>query len=176
MTDEPLVDTEKTEAPKGVNRFGNLPPPSDLKTGTPSPPADSKPKNSRGQSASKKSPLPPWKAGAISAWVQQLYVTAGTFLKVNSDPEVAAIGDGLVNIAEPAGKAWESLAKRHEWLRRMFDKLMTTSEIGEIFWIHVPVFIPVLSKYGPFRQKIADFTSEFEAEMSSQTETMADAT
>lgn len=170
MTDPPLVDTETKERP---NRFGDspLPPPDELKTSTAfDADKDKKPNNKRTpNTGGKKTPLPPWRANAIAQWVEQCYTTLGSILKMNSDPEIANIGNGLVSIAEPAGKAWEKLAKRHEWLRRVFDRLMTSSDLAEIFWIHFPVFMPVLAKWGPFRQGLNDLSSEFEDAMAEET-------
>lgn len=131
------------------------------------PEKDAKPRNLK--PPPKRSPLPPWRVNAIANWVSQIYTTLGSLLGSNPDPEIKQLAQGLIAIAEPAGAAWEKLAKRHEWLRRLFDKLMTSSDLAEIFWIHVPIFVPILRKWGPFRQGMDNIADEFSREFTEQT-------
>lgn len=109
-----------------------------------------------------KSPLPPWRAGAISKWVGAIYDSGGTALITLGH---ADYGQCVKDIAEPAGICWEKLAKRHEWLRRFFDRIMTGSEISEIVWVHFPLFMLMLKDMGLLRPMNFAITEEFADEM-----------
>ena len=127
-----------------------------------------KPTRGRRASTAKPSkPMPRWKDGQIAQFVERVYKTAGGMLLLNPDPEIRIIAQTIIQCAEQAGIAWEKVAKRHEVIRRMFDRLMTTSDLGELFWAHVPILVPVLRKFGPFRGTIEgledEFASEFDA-------------
>lgn len=109
-----------------------------------------------------KSPLPPWRSGAISKWVTAMYDSGGTALITLGH---ADYGQCVKDIAEPAGQCWEKLAKRHEWLRRFFDRIMTGSEISEIVWVHFPLFMLALKDMGLLRPMNWAITQEFADEM-----------
>lgn len=111
-----------------------------------------------------KKPLPRWKDGAISTFAERVYKTVGSMAMLNNDPEIRLIGQQLTEIAYQCGEAWEKVAKRNEMVRRFFDRVMTTSDMGELFWVHVPVLIPVLRKFGPFRSAFANVQEQFEEE------------
>ena len=113
----------------------------------------------------KKSPLPPFRAGVISKFMKQVYEAGGGAL-INFGHE--DYGQSIIDIAEPAGIVWEKLAKRHEWLRRFFDRIMTTSEFSELFWIHFPILMLVMKDTGLLRPMTASVTEEFAEEMAKE--------
>lgn len=119
--------------------------------------------NKDGKTKTKK-PLPRWKDGAISDFTQKVYKAAGAALLINHDPEIRLIGQQLIDCAYQCGEAWEKVAKRNEMVRRVFDRLMTTSDLGELFWSHVPIFVPVLRRFGPLRRTFTNIQDQFDEE------------
>jgi len=124
---------------------------------------DKAPRKVKGEK--KKSPLPPWRSGAIAKWVTAIYDSGGTALVTLGH---ADYGQCVKDIAEPAGICWEKLAKRHEWLRRFFDRIMTGSEFSEIIWVHFPIFMLMLKDMGLLRPMNFAITQEFADEMASE--------
>ena len=120
-----------------------------------------------------KKPLPRWKDGNISAFCERVYKSAGGVLLFNPDPEIRLIGQSLIECAVPAGIAWEKVAKRHEVIRRFFDRIMTTSDLGELFWAHLPVLVPVFRRFGPLRGTVEGLQEEFEREFTDASEASA---
>jgi hypothetical protein len=115
-----------------------------------------------------KKPLPRWKDGAISAYAEKIYKAAGAAALLNHDPEIRHIGQQMIECAYQCGEAWEKVAKRNELVRRFFDRIMTTSDMGELFWAHIPILIPILRKFGPFRSNFANIQEQFEEEFANQ--------
>ncbi len=111
-----------------------------------------------------KKPLPRWKDGAISDFAEKIYKASGAALQLNHDPEIRLIGQQLIECAYQCGQAWEKVAKRNELVRRIFDRLMTTSDLGELFWAHVPIFVPVLRRFGPLRATFNNIQEQFDEE------------
>lgn len=111
-----------------------------------------------------KKPLPRWKDGQISTFCERVYKAAGGACLLNSDPEIRLIGQSLIECAYQAGQAWEKVAKRHEIVRRFFERIMTTSDLGELFWAHLPILVPVFRRFGPLRGTIDGLQEEFNRE------------
>ena len=118
-----------------------------------------------------KSPLPPWRAGAIAKWTAAVYDSGGTALITLGH---ADYGQCIKDIAEPAGMCWEKLAKRHEWLRRFFDRVMTGSELSEIVWVHFPLLMLALKDMGLLRPMNWAITKEFADEMENEMQSRAE--
>lgn len=105
-------------------------------------------RTSVGKATSKPSkPLPTWKDGQIAAFATSTYHTIGGIID-SVDPGFAEV---LKDIAEPAGKAWEKLAKQHVSVRRFFVFLMSGSTMTEVVMVHMPMFAYLATRYGPFR-------------------------
>lgn len=164
----PVADSAPgTEPTEETNRFddflGNL-------EDTPEELKDIPPRRGRAakvkmtKEARPRKPLPRWKDGAISTFAERIYKTAGAALLINHDPEIRLIGQQLIDCAYQCAEAWEAVAKRNEMVRRVFDRLMSTSELGELFWAHVPIFVPVLRKFGPLRSAFGNIQEQFEEE------------
>jgi hypothetical protein len=118
-----------------------------------------------GKPAPSKPAMAPWKNGAIAAFVTRLYKMGGTFFQTMGREQY---GQAIIDISEPAGVVWEKLAKRHEWLRRFFDRLMSTSDMSELFWVHFPLFLLVVNDMGLLRRvenSETGINAEFQAEM-----------
>lgn len=111
----------------------------------------------------KRQPLPPWKTGQISQFVEQLYTLGGSSLIGLGNERY---GQVFVNIAEPAGQAWEKVARRHEWLRRFFDKIMSGSEITELVMAHAPIIVMLFSDAGLLRLSNSQVAQDFNDELS----------
>jgi hypothetical protein len=92
-------------------------------------------------------PLPTWKDGQISGFATSTYNTIAGIIE-SVDPGFSA---ALKDIAEPAGKAWEKLAKQHVSVRRLFMFLMSGSTMTEVVMVHMPLFAYLATRYGPFR-------------------------
>ena len=120
-----------------------------------------------------KRPLSRWKDGAISTFCERVYKAAGGACLLNSDPEIRLIGQSLIECAYQAGEAWEKVAKRHEVVRRFFDRIMTTSDLGELFWAHLPILVPVFRRFGPLRSTIDGLQEEFNREYADSEPTAA---
>lgn len=108
----------------------------------------------RGTSAppKKKPPLPPWRDGVISAFVENAYEIAGNLLE-SYEPAISA---ALKAIAPSAGTAWENCARDSPALRRWFHMLMTTSKFSELMMVHLPLGIVLMHRFGPLRQATDD--------------------
>lgn len=128
-------------------------------------PSDKAPRKIRETREKKKTPLPPWRAGQISKFVAGLYTTGGNLFIARGQEDY---GQSIIDIAEPAGVVWEKLAKRHEWLRRFFDRIMTTGELSELFMIHFPLFMLALRDLGLLRPMNMQITEEFAEEMAKE--------
>ena len=92
-------------------------------------------------------PVPPWKEGAIAKFAQGLYETVGGM----GEPFDPICGAAFTRVAEPAGKAWEKLAKQHIGVRRFFGYIMSGSTIAEVLIVHAPLALAIVSHHGPFR-------------------------
>jgi hypothetical protein len=161
LTDTPIVDLASAGGPVS-NDEKDKPP----KRGV------GRPKGSlsgaRTTGPKKQTPLPPWKDGVIASWATNLYTTAGRMVAA-FDPNYGTV---LQGIAEPAGQAWENLAKNSPQMRRVFHHLMTTTKLSELIMAHIPLFILVLHKHGPVKNQFEKFADKFAGEMA---ETMASA-
>lgn len=115
----------------------------------------------------KKAPLPTWRNGVISKWVAGIYEAGGTALSTLGH---ADYGQCMKDVAEPAGVCWEKLAKRHEWLRRFFDRVMSGGEVSEIIWVHFPLFMLALKDMGLLHPMNFSITQEFADEMANEME------
>lgn len=113
------------------------------------------------RSPKQRAPLPRWKDGQISGFCDRVYKAAGGVCLLNPDVEIRLIGQGLIDSAGPAGVAWEKVAKRHEIVRRFFERIMTTSDMGELFWAHLPILIPFFRRFGPMRGSFEGLQEEF---------------
>ena len=119
---------------------------------------DVKPRSRRSRKTETPKKIPTFRAGQISKFAADIYRAAGGTLTAMGRE---TYGAQLIAIAEPAGAVWEKLARRHEWLRRFFDKIMTGSEFSELFWVHFPLFVLVLNDLGilnpqNFAREVAD--------------------
>lgn len=104
--------------------------------------------------AAKRAPASaPWKSGAISSFATSGYRSAASLMRVWGWADWAAICD---EIAEPAGNAWEKVAKRNEAVKRLFDRLMQTGEFSELLWAHFPLFVFAAGKAGVFQRVMTD--------------------
>lgn len=138
------------------------------KAGTFEPPGidpDVKPNRARKSAPppKKRPALPPWKDGVISHWATNLYQTAGQMV-VPFEPNYGAI---LQGISEPAGQAWENLARDSPGLRRVFHSLMTTTKMSELIMAHMPLIILVLHKHGPVQEQMSRFAEKLSEESTS---------
>lgn len=115
-------------------------------------------------SPKKRSPLPPWRDGVISEWATNLYRMGGEVIEQFDEP----YGQILQNIAVPAGQAWENLARDSPQLRRFFHWMMTTGKLSELVFAHTPLFMYMLHRYGPARDRMEDFAEKFANEMEKQ--------
>ena len=145
--DIPLIDLEKGKfiAGDGPRKRGR--PPGSANTG---------PK--------KRAPLPPWRDGVIASWVQNFYETAGKAIENFDEP----YGVIIQNIAPAAAQAWENLARDNPQLRRFFAWIMTTGKLTELVFAHSPLFLYVLHRYGPARERMDEFSEKFAEEMDKQ--------
>lgn len=105
----------------------------------------------------KKPPLPPWKDGVISGFMEQLYETAGDIILPYSEP----YGYAFKGIAEGCGQAWEACAKDSPALRRFIHSLMSASNFSKLAAAHMPLFIVALHQHGPLRQVTDDIAAEY---------------
>lgn len=111
--------------------------------------------------AKPKTPVPQLKANAVAAFVEQAYTMAGAgFILMGR----VAYGEALQTIAKPAGEVWDKLAKRHETLRKIFHRLMETSEFSELFWVHMPLLMLFVNDAGLFKR--VGLLGEFDDELS----------
>lgn len=123
---------------------------------TPIPPS----KQPRTTAAGRKTklPLPPWRDNAIADWVENVYTVGGELVKSWDEP----LGLALSNIAEPAGKAWEKMAKQNITVRRWFAWMMQGSTTAELAIIHFPVFMILFMKINPMmRRDMTKLSEEF---------------
>lgn len=109
----------------------------------------------------------PWKAGAIASFTTQGYHAIANVCRTFGWNDWADVFD---TIAEPAGPAWEKVAKRNEVVRRMFDRIMTTGDFSELLWAHFPLFVFAAGKGGLFNRVMTDgvgaeFTTALQEEM-----------
>lgn len=104
------------------------------------------------RSAPRKTPLPPWKDGVISAFMENLYDSAGDLLM----PFNEAYGMSFKAIAENCGNAWERAAKDSIWVRRWIHSLMQASVFSQLAFAHMPLAIVALHQHGPLRQATDD--------------------
>ena len=139
----PSISTNETTPRRSRRRLGDARPPRERKP---------------------KAPLPRWRDGQISAFCERLYKAMGGVLLMNPDPEIRIIGQGFVDSAIPASIAWEKVAKRHEIVRRFFERIMTSSELGELFWAHLPILVPFFRRFGPMRGSFDNLQEEFDRE------------
>lgn len=119
----------------------------------------------------KKPPTVPWKNGAIAAFATKGYQSAATLMRMWGWNDWA---DVFEQIAEPAGTAWEKVAKRNEAVKRLFDRLMQTGEFSELLWAHFPLFVFAAGKGGLFQRVMTDgvgaeFTTQLTEEMRNRT-------
>jgi hypothetical protein len=141
-------------------------------TFTPNDTSDKPPKRGPGRpkgslssrSPKRQTPLPPWKDGVISSWAENLYKTTGRLVAA-FDPNYGTV---LQGIAQPAGQAWENLAKDSPPMRRLFHTLMTTTKLSELIMAHLPLFILVLHQHGPIKNSFDGIAEKFAGEMAEQ--------
>lgn len=110
-----------------------------------------------------RTPLPRWKDGAISEFATKIYTVGGATLAASKNERAQDYGTAFMGIAEPAGIAWEKIAKRNEIVRRFFDKLMTGGDVTELIFAHAPLFVMMFSDMGILR--FNGLKEEFETEM-----------
>lgn len=109
------------------------------------------------RSAPRKTPLPPWKDGVISAFMTNLYDSAGDLLMPFNEP----YGTVFKAIAENCGNAWEKAAKDSIWVRRWIHSLMQASVFSQLAFAHMPLAIVALHQHGPLRQATDDLAEQF---------------
>ena len=109
------------------------------------------------KSAPRKTPLPPWKDGVISAFMENLYDSAGDLLMPFNEP----YGMSFKAIAENCGNAWERAAKDSIWVRRWIHSLMQASVFSQLAFAHMPLVIVALHQHGPLRQTTDDLAEQF---------------
>lgn len=109
------------------------------------------------KAAPKKTPLPAWKDGVISAFMTNMYTTAGKLIEPYNEP----YGFAFQAIAETAGDAWEDCAKDSPALRRFIHNLMTTSKMSKLLMAHMPLFIVAMHQHGPLRQVTEDVADRY---------------
>lgn len=156
---------ERSPRPGTVTDFPRPAPPPEPDGSTDKPPQRrrGRPPGSKNKTAGK-APLPKFVPGQISGFVERVYKALGGIALMNGDPEIRIIGQGFIDCAEAAGIAWEKVAKRNEIVRRFFDRIMTTSDLGELFWAHLPILVPLVQRFGPLRSTISGLQEEFEEE------------
>ena len=119
-------------------------------------------RRSRSRTPAQKPPLRPWKNGAIAAHATRLYNLAALAAKMRGKTELA---DAIEQTAEPAGKAWEKVAKRYEWVRRIFEMSMATGDLSDLAMAHMPMAIYAAGKAGFFGPVAEEFREELANEM-----------
>ncbi len=121
-------------------------------------------RRSTGTAKRDKPALQPWKAGAIAAHVTRLYKLAAFLSRARGATELA---EAIEMTAEPAGRAWEKLAKqqRYEWLRRFFEWSMATGDLGDLAMAHAPLAMYVANRAGLFGTVAQEFQTELNNEM-----------
>jgi hypothetical protein len=80
-------------------------------------------------------PLPPIPRNGFAPDVERFYVMLGMGL-MPFDVELSA---KVVEIAEPAGEAWDELARKNEVVRRVLVSLLETGAWGKVFAAHAPL-------------------------------------
>jgi hypothetical protein len=114
-------------------------------------------------SAKRKTPLPAWKDGVISSFMEGIYTTCGDLIEPYDEPW----GITFKASAAQCGEAWEAVAKDNTTVRRWIHGLMTTSKLSQLFMAHLPFLLMGYHRYGPLREKRDDIAAEFDAAASS---------
>jgi hypothetical protein len=81
-------------------------------------------------------PLPPIPRNGFAPDVEKFYVMLGMGM-MPFDVELSA---KIVECAEPAGEAWDELARKNEVVRRVLVSLLETGAWGKVFAAHAPLF------------------------------------
>jgi hypothetical protein len=98
---------------------------------------DSGPRESRRQTGPReRKPLPPIPRNGFAPEVTKMYVTMAMVM-MPFDVEFAS---KLTEIAEPAGEAWDELARKNEVVRRVLVSLLETGAWGKLTMAHAPLF------------------------------------
>jgi hypothetical protein len=80
-------------------------------------------------------PLPPIPRNGFAPDVERFYVMLGMGF-MPFDVELSA---KIVEIAEPAGEAWDELARKNEVVRRVLVSMLETGAWGKVFAAHAPL-------------------------------------
>lgn len=81
-------------------------------------------------------PLPPIPRNGFAPDVEKFYVMMGLGI-MPFDVELSA---KIVEIAQPAGEAWDELARKNEVVRRVLVSLLETGAWGKVMAAHAPLF------------------------------------
>src|SRR3982751_3098548 len=97
--------------------------------------APREPRRGPGRPPREHKPLPPIPRNGFAPDVERFYVMLGMGF-MPFDVELSA---KIVEIAEPAGEAWDELARKNEVVRRVLVSMLETGAWGKVFAAHAPL-------------------------------------
>lgn len=98
--------------------------------------APREPRRGPGRPPRESKPLPPIPRNGFAPDVEKLYV----MLAISAMPFDVELSKKLTEIAEPAGEAWDELARKNEVVRRVLVSLLETGAWGKVMAAHAPLF------------------------------------
>lgn len=122
-----------------------------------------RPGNDGAKAPKQSTPAPPPSPGKYVETVEKLYARASMALMPFAPGTVAILTEELpVKEAEPDGekemrltkcaKAWDNLAAKNASVRRMLEKMSTTSPVVEVIELNAPILMSMAGELGLFSQ------------------------